>query len=88
MVRIKNRYLLVNILYPGIDNSSVTSKDKVPDVVVFNQPTDDALTPQTLLKGIKAEVASLFGDYGMGAIADSIAGLFALSISCWVGLAN
>ncbi|PQE10294.1 Rpp14 family protein [Rutstroemia sp. NJR-2017a WRK4] len=73
MVRIKNRYLLVNILYPGIDNSSATSKVKVPDVVVFHQPTEDTLTPQALLKGIKAEVANLFGDYGMGAIADSIA---------------
>jgi ribonuclease P/MRP protein subunit POP5 len=76
MVRIKNRYLLVNILYPGIDNSSATSKAKVPDVVVFHQPTEDTLTPQALLKGIKAEVANLFGDYGIGAIADSIAGLF------------
>ena len=72
MVRIKNRYLLVNILYPGLDN--MPANPKISDVVVFNQPTTDSLTPQALLKGIKAEVSNLFGDYGAGAIGDSITG--------------
>lgn len=72
MVRLKNRYLLVNILYPGLENRPVDPK--VPDVVVFNQPTTDSLAPQALLRGIKAEVSNLFGDYGSGAIADSISG--------------
>src|SRR6201999_3344178 len=64
----------VNILYPGLENKPVDPK--VPDVVVFNQPTTDSLAPQALLRGIKAEVSNLFGDYGSGAIADSISGLF------------
>jgi ribonuclease P/MRP protein subunit POP5 len=72
MVRLKNRYLLVNILYPGLDNRPVDPK--VPDVVVFNQPTTDSLTPHALVKGIKAEASNLFGDHGAGAIAESIAG--------------
>ena len=64
MVRIKERYLLVNILYPA----DVGSRPNLPDVVVINQPTTDQLTPVVLLRGIRAEVANLFGDYGSGAI--------------------
>jgi ribonuclease P/MRP protein subunit POP5 len=71
MVRIKNRYLLVDILYPGLDNA--TTNSKLPDVVLFNQPTTGGLTAQALLRGLKAEVANIFGDYGSGAIADSLA---------------
>ena len=77
MVRIKNRYLLVNILYPELDNKP--PNPKIPDVVSFNQPTTDSLTPQALLKGIKAEVSNLFGDFGSGAIGDSITGWWFLS---------
>ena len=72
MVRLKNRYLLVNILYP--DGPDPLSKSKVPDVVSFNQPTTDALSPQVLLKAIRSETSHLFGDYGSGAIAESLAG--------------
>ncbi|GAW18598.1 hypothetical protein ANO14919_080760 [Xylariales sp. No.14919] len=64
MVRIKERYLLVNILYPG----ELGTRADLPDVVVLNQPTSDELTHSTLLRAIRAEVASLFGDYGMGAL--------------------
>lgn len=70
MVRLKNRYLLVNILYPGLDNKP--TDPKIPDVVVFHQATTDSLTPNALLKGIKAEVSNLFGDHGAGAVAESI----------------
>ncbi|KAI6091262.1 Rpp14 family protein [Hypoxylon rubiginosum] len=64
MVRIKERYFLVKILYPG----DLGSRPDIPDVVVLNQPTTDQLNPGALLRGIRAEVASLFGDYGSGAI--------------------
>ena len=73
MVRIKNRYLLVNILYPELENS--TSRGKVPDVVVFNQPTTDALNISLLQTAIKKEVQHLFGDYGGGAIKNTLRGL-------------
>lgn len=72
MVRIKNRYLLGTILYPELDEA--ITKSKVPDLVAFHQPTTNDLTPQALLKAIRTEVASLFGDYGSGAIGDSLAG--------------
>ncbi|WYZ45198.1 hypothetical protein EsH8_VIII_000514 [Colletotrichum jinshuiense] len=66
MVRIKERYVLVNILYPPEPSKQQTSS--VPDFVVLHQPTTGSLTPQSLLKAIRAEVATLFGDYGSGAI--------------------
>lgn len=72
MVRLKNRYMLVNILYP--DYSGTVSSSKVQDLISFNQPTTDDLTPNLLVKAIRAEVVELFGDYGSGAIADSLTG--------------
>ncbi|KAI1430697.1 Rpp14 family protein [Xylaria sp. CBS 124048] len=64
MVRIKERYLLVNILYP----TELGSRANIPDVVVLNQPTSDELTAPVLLRAIRAEVAALFGDYGSGSL--------------------
>lgn len=74
MVRLKHRYLLVNILYPELEKSQ--SKTKVPDVVVFNQPTSSSLTNQALLRGLRSEISGLFGDYGSGAVSESLAGTF------------
>lgn len=73
MVRIKERYILVNILYPPEDPNQ---KSNVPDFVVMHQPTTGSLTPQSLLKAIRAEVATLFGDYGSGAIEGNLVGEF------------
>ncbi|KAH7017729.1 Rpp14/Pop5 family-domain-containing protein [Ilyonectria destructans] len=70
MVRIKERYLLVNIVYTP--EPARAAKDNLPQCVVQHQPTLDRLTPQALLKGIRAEVASLFGDYGSGALGGSV----------------
>ena len=72
MVRLKNRYLLVNILYPELEPAP--PRLKVPDVVAFNQATVQALSPQALLKGLRAEIQSLFGDFGSGAVSDSLSG--------------
>jgi hypothetical protein len=66
MVRIKERYLLVNILYPS--EASKTQIPDVPDLVVLHQPTTDALTPQALGRGIRAQVVELFGDHGSGVV--------------------
>ncbi|KAF4587494.1 Rpp14 family [Ophiocordyceps camponoti-floridani] len=67
MVRIKERYLLVNIIYPPSPQKSFTSEATVPNLIVQHQPTVDKLTTQALLKAIRAEIAVLFGDYGSGA---------------------
>lgn len=72
MVRLKNRYLLVNILYPELDTKP--KNPSIPDVVIFNQPTTSNLTAAGLVKALKAEAAGLFGDYGSGAIAERLVG--------------
>lgn len=71
MVRIKERYLLVKILYPN----ELGSRPDLPDVVVINQPTTDQLNQAALLRGIRTEVANLFGDYGSGAMEGGSLGL-------------
>lgn len=72
MVRLKHRYLLVNILYPALEKTK--SRSDVPDVVVFNQPTTSDLTSRALLRGLRAEISILFGDYGSGAVSESLYG--------------
>lgn len=72
MVRIKERYLLVNIIYPAAGEKY--GKTNVPNFVAQHQPTIEKLTPQALLKGIKAEVGLMFGDYGLGALEGNLSG--------------
>lgn len=67
MVRIKERYLLVNVLYPT-DISAEPSSSNVPDLVALNAPTTDKFDRGAILREIRAQVASLFGDYGSGAV--------------------
>lgn len=81
MVRLKNRYLLVHILYPDAPNARApTSKPTslIPEVVHFRQPTPDTVTPQLLTRAIRDEVSLLFGDYGVGATASSLTGTVGL----------
>ncbi|KAL8296998.1 hypothetical protein RB601_003477 [Gaeumannomyces tritici] len=65
MVRIKERYLLVNILYP---DALKDSKPGEPDLAVLHRPTTNDLTPQAILRAVRAQVNSIFGDYGSGLI--------------------
>jgi ribonuclease P/MRP protein subunit POP5 len=74
MVRLKDRYLLVNIIYTDVPPGQ--AKGAVPDLLLYNQPTTGELRPQLLLKGIRSEVAALFGDCGAGAIDRSLQGNF------------
>ncbi|KAL2263186.1 hypothetical protein VTK26DRAFT_7841 [Humicola hyalothermophila] len=70
MVRLKDRYLLVNIVYTNVPPGQ--SKGPVPDLLLYNQPTSNELRPQLLLKGIRNEVAALFGDCGSGRVERSL----------------
>lgn len=76
MVRLKHRYLLVNILYPDQKTSNVRSTNKpgedVPFSVQFRQPSSDQLNIKILLRVIRDGVAELFGDYGSGKVAASL----------------
>ncbi|KAJ4389837.1 RNA-binding protein pop5 [Gnomoniopsis smithogilvyi] len=66
MVRIKERYLLVNIIYP--EASRDQSKNSISDILVYNQPTVDTFNGRTFTRAIKNEITNLFGDYGAGAV--------------------
>ena len=68
MVRIKERYLLVNIIYPP----DASKQAALPSLVVQHQPTTDELTYQSLIKAIRAEIAALFGDYGSGSLSKDL----------------
>ncbi|KAK5657755.1 hypothetical protein OQA88_2828 [Cercophora sp. LCS_1] len=59
MVRLKDRYMLVNIVYPDVLPSQ--SKGPVSDLLLYNQPTTAELRPQHLLKAIRAQVNTLYG---------------------------
>lgn len=72
MVRTKERYLLVNILYPPDPSKPVPIN--IPDYVALHRPTVDDLNAQALARGIKHAVASLFGDYGSGAMESNLSG--------------
>lgn len=67
MVRLKHRYLLVDILYPDPSTwpSAPSSQSTTPHLQIHS-PTSDALTPSLLAKLIRDEVAALFGDWGIG----------------------
>ncbi|KAF5133578.1 Ribonuclease P/MRP protein subunit POP5 [Metarhizium anisopliae] len=66
MVRIKERYLLVNIIYPP--DATKSSAAKVPSFIVQHQPTLERVTPRALLEAIRTQVGLLFGDSGLGAL--------------------
>lgn len=72
MVRIKERYLLVNLIYPPETPSK--SNQNLPDYVLQHQPTVEKLTPQLLLRAVRTEIGQLFGDYGLGALGGHLSG--------------
>ncbi|CAK4030387.1 Ribonuclease P MRP subunit POP5 [Lecanosticta acicola] len=73
MVRIKHRYLLLNILYPQ-EKPATTAKPNqiVPWTVQFRQPSSDRLDAKLLARVIRDGVSELFGDYGAGMVAGSL----------------
>ena len=81
MVRIKHRYLLVNILYPENPQEPINpfqNYGRLPDVVQFHQPTGDGLTSQSLLRAVREQITVLYGDYGAGVTASGLSGMIRL----------
>lgn len=72
MVRIKERYLLVNIIYPP--QAPKPGDAALPNLLVQHQPTIENLSAGALAKAIKDKVALLFGDYGAGAMEGTLSG--------------
>ncbi|KAJ5559095.1 hypothetical protein N7535_009040 [Penicillium sp. DV-2018c] len=67
MVRLKSRYLLIDILYPDPSTWPSTPNSKPPNPqLAIHSPTSDTLTPGFLAKMIRDSVAELYGDWGIG----------------------
>ncbi|OJK04352.1 hypothetical protein ASPACDRAFT_1851342 [Aspergillus aculeatus ATCC 16872] len=78
MVRIKHRYLLLDILYPDPTTwprpkPASASSSSTPQLQI-HAPTSDALTPSLLAKLVREQVAELFGDWGVGRLGGAGAG--------------
>ena len=77
MVRIKHRYLLLNILFPAPEYAHIKaakSDDTVSnnDFLRFHAPSPPHLTAQLLLRLIRDSIQLNFGDYGSGIVASSL----------------
>ncbi|MCJ1470598.1 hypothetical protein MMC07_009244 [Pseudocyphellaria aurata] len=76
MVRIKHRYLLIQILYPDPLPASSKPSTKpatfLPEIVRFHHPSPNDVTPQVLARAIREQIAVLYGDYGVGVTASSL----------------
>lgn len=91
MVRIKHRYLLVDILHPEPSQrssssslsttSTSTSTVTVPAHLYFHPPTPDTLTSSVLARLLRDAVSELFGDYGAGKLGGASTGNL-ISTSC------
>lgn len=71
MVRVKNRYLVVNFLYP---EPAAKSKTQLPDLVQIHSPTPDAFHAGVMVRMVREGVEELFGEYGMGMISSGLKG--------------
>lgn len=92
MVRIKHRYLLVDILYPSPATTPPPSSSSsrllgggdagLRSHLQIHAPTSDALTPGLLAKMVREEVAEMFGDWGVGRLGGAggggVSGMFSL----------
>ncbi|KAI1919947.1 RNA-binding protein pop5 [Ophidiomyces ophidiicola] len=85
MVRLKHRYLLVNILYPPSPSDAcpatkadgASQKELDPETrfhLQLCQPTPDTLTAAVLIKMLRETVSEMFGDWGMGRLGGAGAG--------------
>lgn len=71
MVRIKHRYLLFNVLYPGSAPAAHTKSDE-PPYLAFHSPSPAHLSGGLLLTALRASIASHFGDVGLGLASASL----------------
>ncbi|KAI9930528.1 hypothetical protein ASPWEDRAFT_171155 [Aspergillus wentii DTO 134E9] len=77
MVRLKHRYLLLDILYPDCSSwPSSTTKNPAAgsSQLRIHAPTSDALTPSLLAKMVREQVGEIFGDWGLGRLGGAGAG--------------
>ena len=71
MVRIKHRYLLLNILFPGDSPATFPAsfRSAKPSPLALPSPTPPHFSAASLVNLIRESVAEHFGDYGVGVTA-------------------
>jgi hypothetical protein len=74
MVRLKNRYLLIDILYPDPATWPTPKSTPQNPSLAIHSPTSDALTAGFLAKMIRESVDELYGDWGIGKLGGASAG--------------
>jgi ribonuclease P/MRP protein subunit POP5 len=75
MVRLKSRYLLIDILYPDPKTWPTTTIAKPSNPTLsIHSPTSDTLTPGFLAKMVRETVSDLYGDWGVGKLGGASAG--------------
>lgn len=68
MVRLKSRYILFEVLYPLVSDSSeaATYTSKKDILVQHHKVSPIAVNPKTLLQELRRVIQINFGDYGLG----------------------
>lgn len=78
MVRLKHRYLLLQILYPqppaASSNTDKTPKTEREYSLQLHRPTPDTLTPAALARAVRDAVGETYGDWGVGKLGGSVGG--------------
>ena len=78
MVRLKHRYLLIDILHPEPSPSqpykSSGASSSIPAHLYFHPPTPDTLTSSVLARILRETISELFGDYGIGKLGGASSG--------------
>jgi ribonuclease P/MRP protein subunit POP5 len=66
MVRVKHRYLLVNILYPSEVSPQLQKEGPhSPDIIKFHRPSPTELNQGLLRRTIIDSIKSLYGENGI-----------------------
>src|SRR4051812_2809084 len=69
MVRIKQRYLLLNFLYPS---AHASTRSTIPASFSFQKPTPDYVDAGRFVAHLRNHISLLFGDYGLGVSLSSL----------------
>ncbi|KAL9103899.1 MAG: hypothetical protein Q9163_001092 [Psora crenata] len=73
MVRLKHRYLILQLLYPeSLGPKPTKPPSTVSTLLQIHRSSPPDLTAQLLHRGIKDEVGYMYGDYGVGLISSSL----------------
>lgn len=76
MVRIKNRYVLVQILYPCNIPTATPNPSSIParssTVTSLYAPTPDCVTSQILIRQLRNSLSTLFGEHGLASCSNGL----------------